>query len=441
MSSKSGEKFIAWGKKRFPPKSWMSEAAVIVKKAEGSCLTTLDGKKIIDFTSQWQSNNVGNVHPEVLEASVDALKRYGFLIPALGMVPEAYELAEKLVEISPGKRFSRVTYEVSGTEAVEAGVSYSLAYKDRPLIISFIKQYHGMSLGAKNIGSLSSDIRRFNETFQGGVLFAPYPLTYGVPFKESPEEYADFCLWYIEDHILKYISRPDRIAGILFEPIIGEGGCWIPPDNFIPGLKKLADEYDWALICDEVLVGFGRTGKMWSIEHWNIDTDLMPIGKALSGGLMPLAGCMGTEEAMGGTEAYSCSTFGGHPASYAAALKNIEIIEREKLCDRAARLGEEALKRMKEWVGEYEIVGDARGKGLMLAIDMIKAKKKPGMFPENVEVAEKTYYQSIEEEVLPLWGTGDTHLRIVPPLNIPKELLDQGLAKMEEAIKKIQKSL
>ncbi len=217
-----------------PPKSWMSEAAVIVKKAEGSCLTTLDGKKIIDFTSQWQSNNVGNVHPEVLETSVDALKRYGFLIPALGMVPEAYELAEKLVEISPGKRFSRVTYEVSGTEAAEAGVSYALAYKDRPLIISFIKQYHGMSLGAKNIGSLSSDIRRFNETFQGGVLFAPYPLTYGVPFKGSPEEYADFCLWYIEDQILKYISRSERIAGILFEPIIGEGGYWVPPDNFFP---------------------------------------------------------------------------------------------------------------------------------------------------------------------------------------------------------------
>jgi len=433
------EKYLEMGRKRFPSKSWMAETALIVAKSEGSILFDIDGNKIIDFTSQWQSQNIGIVHPEVLEATYKAMKQYGFLITPLGMSVESYQLAEKLVEISPKKRLTRLTYEVSGTEAAEAGVSYALAHKKRPLVIAMIKGYHGMSIGAKNISTLGSDERRYMESMQGGVLFAPYPLTYGVPFKGTAEEYADWCLWYIEDHILNHVAPPDRIAGILFEPIIGEGGCWVPPDNYFPGLRKLADKYDWDLICDEILVGFGRTGKMWAHEFSGIDVDLMPIGKALAGGLMSLAACMGTEEAMGETDAYSCSTFGGYPASFAAALKNIEIIQRDRLPERAAKLGEGTLKRMKEWIDEYEIVGDARGRGLMLAIEV--TKDKPGLFPENIELAAKIYYECLRNGVMPLWGTGNVHIRVVPPLNIPEDQLEDGLTRMEEAIKKVQKSL
>lgn len=431
------DKYLEIGRKRFPPKAWQREASIIVAESKGTVIFDVDGNRIVDLTSQWQSQNIGIVHPEVLEVTVNALKQYGFLITPLGMSPEAYELAEKLVEISPKKRLTRLTYEVSGTEAAEAGVSYALAHKKRPLIIVMIKGYHGMSIGAKNISTLGSDMRRYMESMQGGVLFAPYPLTYGVPFKGTPEEYADWCLWYIEDHILKYIAPPDRIAGILFEPIIGEGGCWVPPDNYLPGLRKLADEYDWDLVCDEILVGFGRTGKMWAHEFSGIDVDLMPIGKAMAGGLMTLASCMGTEEAMGETEAFSCSTFGGYSASFAAALKNIEIIQRDKLTENAAKLGEGALKRMKEWVDDYKIVGDARGRGLMLAIEV--TKEKPGVFPENIEVANRIYYRCLKLGVMPLWGMGDVHIRVVPPLNISEELLNEGLTKMEDAISEIEK--
>jgi 4-aminobutyrate aminotransferase-like enzyme len=194
--------------------------------------------------------------------------------------------------------------------------------------------------------------------------------------------------------------------------------------------------HDWFLICDEVLNGFGRTGKMWAIENWGMDVDLMTIAKGMTGGLMPIAAVMGSEEVMVETHAYSGSTFVGHPAGCAAALKTIEVIREQRLPERAARLGEKALKRMREWVDEYEIVGDARGLGFLLATTMINKETKK----LDVDIAKAVFHEAVRNGVYPIWDD-EPHVRFYPALTIEEELLDNDLIIVEEAIKKVEKGV
>ncbi|RLG61049.1 aspartate aminotransferase family protein, partial [Candidatus Geothermarchaeota archaeon] len=382
----------------------------------------------IDFSSGWASNNVGNVHPEVLEAVIDALKKYGFIYNH----PLAFELAEKLVEITP-ENLTRVTLEVSGTEAAEAAVSYALTAREKPLIISFMGSYHGDSIGARIIGAHEASRKKYFEAMQGGVLFVPYPRTYKIPSWMTPDEYTDFILWYIDELLLEYISDPDRIAGVLFEPMMAEGGNYIPPRRFFVKLRELADKYNWFLICDEVLTGFGRTGKFWGIEHYGTKVDAIVTAKGLTGGLVPNGAVVMSDGMAGEKRAYSGSTFAGCPAGCAAALKTIEIIYRDNLLDYVSRMGEEALKVMKTWPEKYDIIVDSRGIGFLLATSVETGKGDE----LDVEIARRIFIEAKREGVWPIWDD-EPHIRIYPPLNIEEELLFKGLEGIERAIKRVE---
>ncbi len=406
---------------------WETYATFITDRASMSLLYDVDGYEYIDFSSGWASNNVGNSHPEVVKAVVDALNRYGFVYNHV----YAIKLAEKLVEITP-ENLTRVSFEVSGTEAAEAGVSYALTHTKRPLIISFIGQFHGDSIGARNIGSESAERRTYFEAMQGGVIFIPYPRNYRLPKGMTPEEFSDYIIWYLDEQLLEYVVEPSRIAGILMEPMMAEGGNHIPSRDFWRKIRDLADKYGWLLIDDEVLTGFGRTGKMWGIEHYGIKVDLLITAKGLTGGLIPIGAVVGSEEVMGTTKAYSGSTFAGSPAGCAAALKTIEIIYRDKLLDRVTRLGDEALKVMKEWVDKYSIIGDARGVGFLLGFEVDTGK---GLKMDE-EVARRIFVEATRFGVRAVWDSEPT-VRIYPPLNIEEELLFRGLTQMEKAIKKV----
>jgi 4-aminobutyrate aminotransferase-like enzyme len=409
-------------------KKFVTNATFFTDRAEDSYLYDVDGYKYIDFFSGWASNNLGNVHPEIYEAVVDALSRYGFVYNHI----YAIELAEKLIEITP-KNLTRVSFEVSGTEAAEASVSYALTHTKRPLIITFIGQFHGDSIGARNLGSETAERKSYFEAMHGGVIFIPYPKNTRIPLNMTIEEYAELCLWFIEENILRYVSEPSRIAGILFEPMMAEGGNIIPPKNFIEGLRKMADRYGWLLLDDEVLTGFGRTGKMWGIEHYNIKVDIIVTGKGLTGGMIPIGAVVGSEEIMGPVKAYSGSTFAGSPAGCAAALKTIEIIYRDNILDKVSKNGEEALKIMREWVDKYNVIGDARGVGYLLGVEVITGLEEK----IDEEIARRIFVEATKYGVRGVWDEEPT-IRIYPPLNITKELLHEGLQRFEEAIKKIE---
>ncbi|MCF8885150.1 MAG: aspartate aminotransferase family protein [Nitrososphaerota archaeon] len=433
-------KYLELAKKYLPISLWSSESIVasfIVERAEGSYLIDVEGRRFIDLTSQWSTNNVGNVNEEVLQAAIEGLKQYGFIIYGLNLHKAVFDLVLELIRIRPSTRLSRVALELSGTGAVDAAVKFTIKVKKRPHIISFLGQYHGYYTGTLGYGPESADSRKYFESFYGNAaILLPYPDCYRKPEYMSCEEWGKFIIDYIEDVILRYNVAPDRVAGILFEPIACEAGVWIPPDSFVYGLRRLADKYDWFLIADEVMTGFGRTGKWFAIQHWGIDVDLMPLGKGMSGGIFPIAAVYGSEEAMAKEPVEYGTTFGGHPAGCLAAIANIRVIEKYKLVENAERLGSKVLKRIKDWPEKYEIVGDVRGKGLVIGIEFVKDKK---LKTRNPESARTVYFECIKRGVLPLMDVGDWTLRLQPPLNIEEEVLMYAVDVIEDCIKIAEK--
>lgn len=405
-------------------------ASFIVGSADLYHVYDVDGYKYIDFTSGWASNNVGNIHPEVLNASIEALKKYGFVYNH----PLAIELSERLVEITPEK-LTRVSLEVSGTEAAEAAVSYVLTAKKRPHIISFYGSYHGDSIGARLIGAHEAGRKKYFEALEGGgIIYIPYPRNYKLPPGMTQNEFAKYILWYLDDLILEYYAEPERISAILYEPMLAEGGNYIPPKFFPKKLVELAKKYGWLIIADEVLTGFGRTGKFWAIEHYNMDIDILVTAKGLTGGLIPIGALVMSDEVAGFEKAYSGSTFAGNPAGCAAALKTIEIIYRDNLLNNVERNGVEALKIMREWVDKYSIIVDSRGVGYFLATSIETGKGDEA----DIELAKRIFIEAKKYGVWVIWDD-EPHIRVYPPLNMPLDILIDGLEKLGKAISVIER--
>ncbi|MGA8512177.1 MAG: aminotransferase class III-fold pyridoxal phosphate-dependent enzyme, partial [Thermoplasmata archaeon] len=393
--SKSSAAYWRRYRRVMPRYFWDEEhrlASIIVACAKGSELFDVDGKSYIDLTSQWGTNNLGNVPPEVLAATVDALGQYGFLIYFMNPHVPMIELAEKLLEVRPSPDLRRVLLELSGTGAAEAAVKYAVESTRRPLILSFMGQYHGLSIGTGVIGTLSAQECRYWEAFQGGAVHAPYPFSLRRPRGMSEAEYGGWVLDYIEERILKHIAAPERIAGVIFEPIALEAGTWIPPSGFAEKLEKLCHAHGWVFIDDEVESGLGRTGRMWAIEHSRARPDLMAIGKGLSGGLMPIAAVMGSDSLLGEHEVAAGTTFGGHPAACVAASVTLDIMRRDRLPQRSARLGARALKRIQEWE-RFDAVGDTRGWGLSLAVELVKDSRS--MEPDP-QLARRVFFDCVK---------------------------------------------
>ena len=418
----------------FPKYFWADEtrlANIVLKSAKGSTLLDVDGKEYIDLTSQWSTNNLGNVHPEILEATVDALERYGFPIYFMHPHPPTLQPSAKRPGIRPSPNLTRVFLELSGTGAAEAAVKHAIEGSNRPLILSLMGQYHGLSIGATAIGSLGARWRRHWEAFSGGAVHAPYPMTYRRPESMTEDEFGEWCLGFLEEQVLRYVAHPERIAGVIFEPVALEAGVWIPPANFVRGLKRLSEKHGWFFIADEVEAGLGRCGTMWSIEHFGVAPDMMSIGKALGGGLMPISAVLGDERAMSEHEVVAGTTFGGHPAACVAAQKMISIMVRDHVAERSAKLGAKALKRVKEWES-LPLVGETRGLGLAIGVELVTSKKSKA---RALKTTRSVFFDCVRNGTIPLYDYDMNVLRIQPPLTIDEEELDRALDIMEACLR------
>ncbi len=318
---------------------------------------------------------LGNCHPEILEAVEAANRRFGFHYDH----PLRYDLAEMLADIMPGRALPRTNYEVSGTEAAEAAVHLALTHTKRRYIITFSSSFHGMGLGTKVLSGLNGSYGTYLEGWGGGVIKAPFPYSERIPAGMSEDQYTEYCLWYLDNHIPSSIAACDNIAGILVEPGLAEGGNWIPSTRFLSGIRDICDKNDWLMISDEVLTGLGRTGRMWGIEHYDVVPDILVYGKNLSGGIAPLCGISARDEIMGdNTDFASGSTFAGTPAGCAAAIRTLQIFERDHIVAHAKRLGNIAAGIMREWE-TYSIVRQARGNGLLLGVSFGKPETQAWM--------------------------------------------------------------
>jgi 4-aminobutyrate aminotransferase/(S)-3-amino-2-methylpropionate transaminase len=401
---------------------------IVVDKAEGDFVWDVDGKRYIDFQNGWATNPIGNAHPEILDVVDAAHRRYGFHYDH----PLRYDLAEKLAEIMPGQALPRFNYEVSGTEAAEAAIHLALTHTKRRYIITFSSSFHGNGLATKLVSGLSGDYNRYMEAWTGGVIRAPYPYSDDIPAGMSQEQYVEYCLWYLDNHIPNSVAPRDNIAAILVEPGLAEGGNWIPPTNFLKGIRKICDDNEWLMISDEVLTGLGRTGKMWATEHYDVIPDILVVGKNLSGGIVPCAGIAARDDILGDNDEFSSgSTFAGTPAGCAAGLKTLEIYERDNIVGQAAHLGEVAAEVMKDWES-YSVVKQVRSSGLLMGVSF----QSP-----SAEEDDWWYARAVRSKMLAggVWAISDREqtIRMYPALNMDETVLREGLEVMRQAIEEV----
>ena len=416
--------------KRLIMQSFARWYPLVVRRARGVWVEDVDGNVYLDFNSGIAVNNVGHSHPKILSA----VKKQLDLLQHYSITDFLYEppviLAEKLVSITPGGFEKKVFYTNSGAEAIEASLKVARGFFEgkRPYFIALIGSFHGRTFGALSLTSSKPVQRRRFGPLLPGIYHVPYPYCFRCPYKQKYPECGLWCVHFIEEWLFKKYVPPEEVAAIVFEPIAGEGGYIVPPKNFFGELKKLADKYGILLIDDEVQAGMGRTGKWFAIEHWNTIPDVIAIAKGIAAGL-PLGATIGRSEVMDLPPGSHASTFGGNPVSCSAAIAVIDVIKEEKLLENAALIGEHIIKRLDEMSAYIPAIGDIRGKGLMIGVELVKKNNEP-----HRELLKRTINLSFKRGLLVI-GAGVSTIRIAPPLVITLEQADKGLEILERALK------
>ena len=397
---------------------------IVIEEAQGATITDVDGNTFIDFTGGVGCLNVGHAHPRVIEAVTDQAAR--FLHTDFTVVPyEAYiELAERLLERAPFRGPAKAAFFNAGTEAVENAVKFARSYTGRPAVIGFEGGFHGRTL-------LSLTLTSKTHPYKAGL--GPFaPEVYRVPF---PNEYrgpsAAEALDALERALVTQIAA-ETVAAIVLETVQGEGGFVVAPSEFIEGVRRLCDEHGIVFVCDEVQTGFGRTGRMWGIEHYDVEPDLITVAKSIAAGL-PLSGVLGTAKIMDapGDSAVG-GTYVGNPVAQAAAMAVLDVFEEESLNDRSAAIGEQIRERMLAWQERWDAIGHVRGLGAMLAIELVadRETKEPA-----AELASRVVEAAAERGLLLLKsGIYSNCIRVLVPLIISDAELDEALGVWEQAL-------
>ncbi|MDR6123120.1 4-aminobutyrate aminotransferase [Bacillus sp. SLBN-46] len=398
---------------------------LVVDKAKGARFWTADGEEYIDFVSGVAVNAVGHANDTMVQAIKKQAESFIHFGLNYGYYESAANLAEKLAEITPGN-LDTVFFSNSGGEAIDGALKLARAATGRPGIIAFEGSFHGRTLGATAITASSSKYRKNYEPILGEVYHAPYP--YPSQLKGvNVEETIPYCLHQLQK-IFELRIDPSRVAAIVIEPVIGEGGYYPAPAEFLQELRKITEKHGILLIFDEVQTGFGRTGKMFAAEHSGVTPDIMVLAKALSGG-MPLGAIVASRELhekwpVGGHG----STFGGNPISCAAALANIAVIEKEKLVERSWELGANIVARLKDSLEGLPGIREIRGIGMMIGIE----------FHEDFASHAVTIIKQkcLEQKLLIMnCGVQGQTIRLMLPLNINEDDLNEGLSILEKVIK------
>ncbi len=392
----------------------------------------VDGNIYLDFGSGIAVTNVGHRHPKVVKAIKEVADKLDHTNSCDFYNYLQVIYAEKLVSTVPGNFSKRVFFGNSGTEAVECALKAVRWHSPRrPYIIGFVPGFHGRTFGSLAFTTTKLTARRRFFPFMGGAVHVPFPNTYRCPFKGlEGEECVDAVLSYIEDFLFNHVVPPDEVAGFIVEPILGAGGVIPAPERFLRELRKIADKHGSYLIIDEVQTGFARTGKMWAIEHYGVVPDVLTASKAIANGL-PMGACVARSELLEWDPDAHENTLGANPVIVAAALAVLDVIQSERLAENATKLGEYFMARLRELQEKYEVIGDVRGKGLMVGVEFVKNKdsKEP-----NKKVRNKVIEEAFKRGLIIL-GAGISALRLQPPLVIKKEHVDIAVEILEEAIK------
>jgi 4-aminobutyrate aminotransferase/(S)-3-amino-2-methylpropionate transaminase len=397
---------------------------VVVAEGRGATLTDVDGNTFIDFTGGVGCLNVGHSHPRLVEAAQEQLTKFAHT--DFTIVPyEVYvTLAERLLALAPFRSQAKAAFFNAGTEAVENAIKFARSYTKRPAVIVFEGAFHGRTL-------LSMTMTSKTHPYKAGL--GPFaPEVYRVPFAQDyrgPDTRT--ALAALERALVTQVAA-EQVAAIVIEPVQGEGGFVVAPRDFMTGVRRICDEHGIVLVIDEVQTGFGRTGKMFAIEHYGIEPDLLVVAKSIAGGL-PLSGVLGKAEIMDAPpDSAIGGTYVGNPVAQAAALAVLDIFEEEDLVERAQQIGERIRERMVSWQGRFEQIGDVRGLGAMLALELVESRetKEP-----NPKLAAAIVEAAAERGLLLLKsGIYSNCIRVLCPLVVTDAELDEALDVWEEAL-------
>jgi 4-aminobutyrate aminotransferase len=415
--------------------SYTRSYPLVAKRGRGVRIEDVDGNEFLDFAAGIAVTSTGHCHPEVVAA---IQKQAAELIHISGtdfFHEPLTDLAERLSAVAPMPGPHKFFYGNSGAEAIECALKLARYHTGRQNVIAFLGGFHGRTMGALSLtASKPQQKRRFGPMLPG-VTHIRYPYAYRgcSGGAQEEEEFSMGCARYIEEKLFKTILPPEEVAAIFIEPIQGEGGYVVAPDNFLRELRAICNRHGILLVSDEVQSGAGRTGRWWAIEHSGVQPDIVCMAKGIASG-MPLGICMSRAEIMDWVPGSHASTFGGNPISIAAALATMDVLEREGI-DNAARVGEFILERLRGWKHSHPLVGDVRGRGLMIGIELVKDKatREPAAALRNrVETV-------AFEKGLMILGCGETSLRLCPPLIVSKEEASVALDLLEEALSEVEK--
>ncbi len=416
---------------RYTSPSYTRPYPLAVRRGQGAVIEDVDGNLFLDFTAGIAVCATGHCHPKVVEVIQQQATQ---LIHMSGTdfyyQPQA-DLARKLAEIAPGESSKRVLFANSGTEAVEAAFKLARYHTSRSKMIAFYGAFHGRTLGALSLTSSKTVQRRGFGPLVPDVVHVEFPNCYRCDDRTS-EECCEESLRQIESVLFRKSVSPDEVAAIIVEPIQGEGGYIVPPASFHQRLRQLTEKHGILLIADEIQSGMGRTGKMFAMEHWGVEPDIMCLAKGIASG-MPLGAIVAKADIMDWPPGSHASTFGGNPIACAAALQTIDLLESE-LVENAADVGAFLFDELRKLQQRQALIGDVRGKGLMLAVELVRdrATKKPAVSERNAVV------QACFRRGLLLLGCGENSIRFSPPLVIDRrqvqtavDILDEALAEVE----------
>jgi 4-aminobutyrate aminotransferase len=414
--------------------SYTRSYPLVAKRGRGIRIEDVDGNEFMDFAAGIAVNSTGHCHPEVVKAIQEQAAELIHISGTDFFYESMAVLGHRLSAVAPMRGPHKVYYGNSGAEAVECALKLARYHTRRQQVISFFGAFHGRTMGALSLtGSKPQQKRRFSPLVPG-VTHVPYPYVYrgtsGGP--EAQEAFALGCARFIEEKLFKTTVPPEEVAAIFVEPIQGEGGYVVAPTNFMQELRAICDRHGILLVADEVQSGAGRTGKWWAIEHTGVEPDIICSAKGIASG-MPLGICMARAEIMNWVPGSHASTFGGNPIAIAAALATMDILEREGIAN-AGHVGGLMMDRLKGWTKTHALVGDVRGRGLMIGIELVLDKETR----EPAQALRNRIETLCFEKGLLILGCGETSLRLCPPLIVTEDEATVALDILEEVLSQVE---
>jgi len=404
---------------------------MVVDRAQGVRLWDVNGKEYLDFLAGWAVANTGYCHPRIVEAVTEQMKRATHVSTTSFPNETSTALAEKLIKITPGKNDRKVVFGLSGSDANDCVFKLLPIYTGRGNVVSFLGAMHGMTTGSMALSGRKSDLNFPNV---GNVTQTPYAYCYRCHLGLNYPSCNIRCVDTIVDTIFKSVN-PNDVAAIIIEPIQSDGGDVVPPKEWVGRIRRICDSYGILLVDDEIKVGFGRTGRMFAIQHTEAAPDIMTVGKSIASGF-PLSAVIAKSEMLDIAPATHLFTTAGNPICCAAALATIEVVEKERLCERAVKIGNYMKKRLNEIAQTHTLIGDVRGQGLILGLELVKnTKTKEPAARETAKVCYRAWENGL---ILGYVGQNSNVVEITPPLILSEEDAEQGLQILEATFSEVE---